>query len=546
MALTASRVDLRPFFLQQENNNETPFLLTLHFDVWIPSGAHYCLPSSISLVAAEAEAAAQELTIPLALPEGGWKAGKWNSVQAPVASPPLLEEEEEGKKWEALARLEMGYECEKPLLPPSQEQEQQEQQQQYIKLELVRLCKALPSPSICTVVSTDAYKTDCHECNCQTCHKDGCGCVTILSGQCPFDECRNCLCAPFCKCCYEAACDYRCNCETCCESRSFTSCADAVSYEVAELVPAAGGVEGGAHVVVTSTSTFVETPEMACRFGEDLVVPATLLTATTLACVAPAFNNKTTESVSVPVSVEVSLDGGQQWTNSGHIFYYCPADDVACLQSHNSCPPGWVGEGCDVECAGGAVTPCHGNGFCLTRGGEGGEEGTCRCKPGFEGLACEKEGTIKPAAASPKGDKGEEEGRSTAQSSAMRQGLALGVGVSFMLLAVAGVAVYMNRAELGEYVFWALASTRFERLHRPGGDSVSDAAAEEGRGGRGGRVELTHSSPANLPIPSFLRHQVVVEGQQQQQQQQGHPVYQAAAGYNHHHHQDEDDDVTVM
>lgn len=73
-----------------------------------------------------------------------------------------------------------------------------------VQVELLRLCKRVPSPSFCLVESSDVYKADCKECNCQTCHS--CQCVIKLSEHCPYDTCDSCLGAPLIKCCYEADC----------------------------------------------------------------------------------------------------------------------------------------------------------------------------------------------------------------------------------------------------------------------------------------------------------------------------------------------------
>lgn len=111
-----------------------------------------------------------------------------------------------------------------------------------------------------------------------------------------------------------------------------------MTYGVAALSPAAGEASGGARVLITALTEFVEPTAhvasmAACRFGGDAIVPATVLSGTTLACVAPPLAyNVTTAAVAVPV--EVTLDGGEQWTQERRAFTYCADGDAACLQAH--------------------------------------------------------------------------------------------------------------------------------------------------------------------------------------------------------------------
>ena len=158
----------------------------------------------------------------------------------------------------------------------------------------MRLCTPVPAPSLCLVASTVEAKTDCRPCG------DG--------G------------------------------ETCCESQSFTACSRALAYGVAALSPAVGATGGGARVLVKATTEFVEPTAhaasmAACRFGDDAVVPAMVLSGTMLACVAPplGYNGGTTATAAVAVPVEVTLDGGKQWTDDGRVFTYCADGDAACL-----------------------------------------------------------------------------------------------------------------------------------------------------------------------------------------------------------------------
>lgn len=153
----------------------------------------------------------------------------------------------------------------------------------------------IPAPSLCLVASTVEAKTDCRPCDDDA---DG----------------------------------------TCCDSEPFTACNRALTYGVAALSPAAGEASGGARVLITALTEFVEPTAhvasmAACRFGGDAIVPATVLSGTTLACVAPPLAyNVTTAAVAVPV--EATLDGGEQWTQERRAFTYCADGDAACLQAH--------------------------------------------------------------------------------------------------------------------------------------------------------------------------------------------------------------------
>ena len=542
---------------------------SVRFDAWIPPPPPHekndvaietlCVPSSLTFIAGPGS-----LSVPIPSPaHGGWAAGKWHSIEVPInnrAGDGASLDNGDKATWNALTRLELNYKCgggdTTKTSSSASSSSSSSSSSNSIKIQLVRICKTLPIPSFCTVASTSVYKTECHECNCQTCHKEDCKCLTTYLGTCPFDTCADCPCVPFCQCCYESKCDYPCNCETCCESRSFTSCATAITYGVVSLLPAGGMEGGGAHVIVKSTSSFLATPEMACRFGEEggeggreggVVVPATLLSSTTMACVAPPFDatammvsNSSSRSSSSSsgssssrggeksVVVEVSLDG-QQWTSSGRTFHYCPSSSSSspslgggegeeeeqdkkgkeeCLAAHDSCLPGWTGKGCNLKCPGSANNPCNGGGFCVAvatnEEGKEEEEASCVCKSGYEGAACEiiisssidssssssSKITSKAVASSSSSSEPSSSSSSTA-SSAMRQGMLLGVGACLLLLTLAGLAVYVKRTEVGEFVFWTLAATRFERLQQGQGESGGVGEVEEGRGGGRRSVELT-------------------------------------------------------
>jgi len=244
------------------------------------------------------------------------------------------------------------------------------------------------------------------------------------------------------------------------------------------------------------------TNAMACRFGAGAPVPATLLNPTTLACVAPPAapagadgGNATAAAAVVPV--EVTLDGGAQWTHDGQAFAYCPEGDVDCLRAHASCPHGWKGPGCDVECRGGAADPCGGRGFCVDE-----PPGACQCRDGYAGEACERADPValaaaaaaaKAAAAPGDGDVNQQQG------SALGRGVAMGLGLAALVLVAVGGLLYTRRDAVAERVFWSLAASRFDRLHpRP-------AQEEEGAGASTRHVELVRSAAS--PSPPFLpRH----------------------------------------
>jgi hypothetical protein len=174
------------------------------------------------------------------------------------------------------------------------------------------------------------------------------------------------------------------------------------------------------------------------------VVPAALLSPTQLTCTtpeAPSASNRT-------VGVAVSLDG-QHWTGEGAaLFKYCEQGQEACGPA--VCPKGWRGPQCRVECAGGAAMPCAGNGVCL-------DDGECACFRGYGGRAC---GEVLAPSNSGEGAGG------AAGGAGVRKGVAIGVGVSVAVLAALAVVVWVKRADVAEQVFWALASTRFQRLHQ--------------------------------------------------------------------------------
>ena len=257
---------------------------------------------------------------------------------------------------------------------------------------------------------------------------------------------------------------YTCNCQTCYDTKPFTSCSKAVTYGIARLHPAAGAEAGGTPVLITSTTSFQSSTKLNCRFG-TVVVPAAFVSPTTLQCVSPAFNptsGKTAKDRSVPV--EVSLDG-ENWTHDNTQFRYCGPKEFC-----PNCDSGWKGKNCSVECQGGAIHPCNGRGICLDE-----PAGECTCHEGFTGRACEYDTATTKSW--PKG--GEGKGR------AKMQGIVLGLSISISVLLVLCLVGYVKRSEVLEYVFWTLAATRFQRLHQhdhPTGDidDSSDSIASPG------------------------------------------------------------------
>lgn len=70
----------------------------------------------------------------------------------------------------------------------------------------------------------------------------------------------------------------------------------------------------------------------------------------------------------------------------------------------------------------------------------------------------------------------------TPPNGSTRKGVAIGVGMCLGLLVVGAIVVYVKRQEVGEWAFWALAASRFQRLHQ-------DSPADAGRRGSAVGVE---------------------------------------------------------
>ncbi len=331
--------------------------------------------------------AGREIDLPVLAPDKGWAPGQWYQVEVPLSP-----DDTHQAVWGSLASLDVRHDC-----PPNDALS--------MKVKLVRVCKALPVPSLCTVVTTTTFSSDC------------------------------------------GACDWQAEREPCCETRPFTFCTAATTYGVAHLAPAASLVQGGAHVVVTSDTSFVATPHMACRFGET-VVPATLRSARTLACVAPPADH------AGAVALDVTLDGGQQWTRSGHQFHYCrPGDACLAAADQDSATPA-------------AARPAA-----------------------SEPSSLEKQGSPSTAAA-------------------MRQGLLLGVSLCVGLAVLGSVVLmYLWRAKLGEVVLDRLANSRFASAWVVDGEE--DESHDRVRGWNP-TVELTSAmmSPLFFRLAKLSAHEV--------------------------------------
>ena len=92
------------------------------------------------------------------------------------------------------------------------------------------------------------------------------------------------------------------------------------SPEIDSIMPADGSVKGGTTLTITGTSlTKYPGASFRCRFGDNVVVWAALVTAMDgeafLRCVAPPMSNSR-------VNVDVSLNGGTDYTSSGLVFNY--------------------------------------------------------------------------------------------------------------------------------------------------------------------------------------------------------------------------------
>jgi hypothetical protein len=59
-----------------------------------------------------------------------------------------------------------------------------------VSFRLLRLCKALPAPSLCTQRQQYTYKINCHECACKKCHTCACEVQSLFWGaSCAYDVC---------------------------------------------------------------------------------------------------------------------------------------------------------------------------------------------------------------------------------------------------------------------------------------------------------------------------------------------------------------------
>ena len=88
------------------------------------------------------------------------------------------------------------------------------------------------------------------------------------------------------------------------------------AIRVTSVTPRNGPVGGGTRMVVTG-SGFEMSGEMLCQVGDALPSPAEVLNASALVCVSPSHDNGA-------VAVEVSANGGVDFTTSGVQYAYLP------------------------------------------------------------------------------------------------------------------------------------------------------------------------------------------------------------------------------
>mmetsp|Transcript_2186 Transcript_2186/g.3158 ORF Transcript_2186/g.3158 Transcript_2186/m.3158 type:complete len:951 (-) Transcript_2186:204-3056(-) len=231
-------------------------------------------------------------------------------------------------------------------------------------------------PTFCVQNRTVEYDCNCYRC----CHKCGCH----VNGN-PFKHCNgcgDCWCSPACRCCGHDCCD------TCCDKCNRIECANLVTYKVHGVQPSSGPVTGGTVVRVLG-GVFSNIGGLKCKFGST-VVDGEMISQTEVRCIAPSVTPETRS-----VSMEISLDDGENWTENNVTFLYhnCPGDGVC--NSNGVCHPdssctcnkGYFGDGCQNECPGGQANPCTGR----TDSGTCNDEGNCTCIHGYFGDSCEFE-----------------------------------------------------------------------------------------------------------------------------------------------------------
>lgn len=297
-----------------------------------------------------------------------------------------------------------------------------------MKVKLIQLCETAVQPNFCAETTLDSYRQHCHECNCQTCHNCGCSekppwkhCTE--HGKCDHDGC---WCHPACVCCSDCE-GYSCDCEECCDWSSVGGCSLGGTYAVTGVEPKDGIGNRDNEILVRGYGFFGNAPNITCRLSagaEDVVVQGYYQTPTSIFCTTPTWDMSSGVD-SVDVSVSISLDGGEHYTdtngNATITLYDCPKGCASgtCPASVCKCPkhyygpdcslkcsdcehgtcgsvsgtctcssPGWKGDKCNIECPGGHANPCSGRGHCFATNETA---ATCFCDVGYWDLACEEE-----------------------------------------------------------------------------------------------------------------------------------------------------------
>lgn len=90
-----------------QNDNTLGTNATIKFDAWIPpsTSAFSCIPYSLTITAG-----AGGMKINISAPERGWKAGQWNSLEAPILHEDSYIDANKAA-WADLNRLEVSYNC---------------------------------------------------------------------------------------------------------------------------------------------------------------------------------------------------------------------------------------------------------------------------------------------------------------------------------------------------------------------------------------------------------------------------------------------------
>ena len=193
-------------------------------------------------------------------------------------------------------------------------------------------------PSVCLRMESVSYDCNAHSCNCNSCHS--CGCSAKLFGSCGYDSCSgSCWCSPLCTCCYTSDCAYPCDCQTCYDTCQRLQCAESQSYSVSYILPSEGPVGGGSSIVVHG-STFARTGEIQCRFGggdgeaSSAQTEGVWIDSGRIGCLSPPAPR----GLLGPLSLEVSLDGGANFTANAVQFTYSnvSGDLASCARRENA------------------------------------------------------------------------------------------------------------------------------------------------------------------------------------------------------------------